>query len=46
LFGPSVVRAGSKEAFYKRYDFQAPAFLQEVMDGYVARALQTRNLFA
>lgn len=45
LFGPSVVKAGSKEAFYKRYDFQAPAFLQEVMDGYVARALQTRNLF-
>lgn len=46
LFGPSVVKAGSKEAFYKRYKFQAPAFLQEVMDGYVSRALQTRNLFA
>lgn len=46
LFGPSVVKAGSKEAFYKRYEFQAPGFLKEVMDGYVARALQTRNLFA
>lgn len=46
LFGPSVVKAGSKEAFYNRYNFQAPSFLKEVMDGYVARALQTRNLFA
>lgn len=46
LFGPSVVKAGSKDAFYKLYHFKSPAFLQEVMDGYVARALQTRNLFA
>lgn len=46
LFGPSVIRAGSKDAFYKRYHFNSPAFLKDVMDGYVARALQTRNLFA
>lgn len=46
LFGPSVVKAGSKEAFYRRYHFQSPSFLKEVMDSYVSRALQTRNLFA
>ena len=46
LFGPSVVHAGSKDAFYARYHFKAPAFLSEVMDGYVSRALQSRNLFA
>lgn len=45
LFGPSVVKAGSKDAFYARYHFAAPSFLSEVMDGYVSRALQTRNLF-
>ena len=46
LLGPSVVKAGSKDAFYSRYHIKAPDFLYEVMDGYVARALQTRNLFA
>ena len=35
-----------KEAFFRHYKFQSPAFLKEVMDSYVARALQTRNLFA
>jgi hypothetical protein len=45
LFGPSVVRAGSKDAFYKRYRFRSPDFLRDVMDGYVSRALQKRNLF-
>jgi hypothetical protein len=46
MFGPSVVRAGSKENFYAHYNFKLPQFLQEVIDGYVARALQDRNLFA
>ena len=46
LFGPSVVKAGSKDAFYRRYHFQSPGFLKEVMDSYVLRALQKRNLFA
>lgn len=45
LFGPSIVKAGSKESFYSRYRFQSPSFIKEVMDGYVARALQSRNLF-
>jgi hypothetical protein len=46
LFGPSVVRAGTKEAFYRRFHFDSPEFLREVMDGYVLRALQSRNLFS
>lgn len=45
LFGPSVVRAGSKDKFYRQYHFKAPAFLRPEVDGYVARALQGRNLF-
>lgn len=45
LFGPSVVRAGSKDKFYKQYHFKLPAFLSPDVDGYIARALQGRNLF-
>lgn len=45
LFGPSVVKAGSKSAFYSRYHFICPEFLRGVMDGFVLRALQPRNLF-
>jgi hypothetical protein len=45
LFGPSVVKAGSKDRFFSKYHFRAPAFLRPDVDGYVARALQTRNLF-
>src|ERR1700741_4832029 len=46
LFGPSVVRAGSKDEFFKRFHFRAPPYLRPEVDGYVARALQQRNLFA
>jgi hypothetical protein len=45
LFGPSVVKAGTKERFYQRYHFTSPEFLREAVDGYVMRALQNRNLF-
>lgn len=45
LFGPSVVRAGSKDKFYEQFHFKLPAFLQPDVDGYIARALQGRNLF-
>lgn len=46
LFGPSVVSYGSKEAFYSNYQFKTPAFLKDVIDSYVARALLSRNLFS
>lgn len=45
LFGPSVVKAGSKDKFYQQYHFRTPAFLKPDVDGYIARALQGRNLF-
>jgi hypothetical protein len=45
LLGPSVVRAGSKAAFYDRFKFKSPEFLNSVIDEYVARALQSRELF-
>lgn len=45
LFGPSVVKAGSKDQFFRKYRFRVPPFLRPDVDGYVARALQTRNLF-
>ena len=46
LFGPSVLRAGSKEAFLKRFHFHNPQFLKSEIDAYIARALQGRNLFS
>ena len=45
LFGPSVIQCGSKEAFYKKYEFVANEFLKSIIDGHVDRALQERNLF-
>lgn len=45
LFGPSVVKAGSKDEFYKKFNFTVPVFLRPDVDGYIARALQSRNLF-
>jgi len=46
LFGPSVIKCGSKGAFFGRFHFQQPDFLKPEVEGYVARALQQRNLFA
>lgn len=46
MFGPSVVRLGSKEAFYQKYDFRASEFLRGIVDTYVYRALQERSLFS
>jgi hypothetical protein len=45
LFGQSVVRAGSRDAFLKRFEFDAPDFMRGVIDSYIGRALQQRNLF-
>lgn len=45
LFGPSVVRAGNRDSFYKKYKFQSSEFLHGIVDKYVERALQERNLF-
>jgi hypothetical protein len=45
LFGPSVKRAGTLEAFFQKFRFQQikPSMLTQVQ-AYVARALQSPNL--
>ena len=40
LFGESVRRAGSREAFLRRYDIQAPEVFGETFDTCISRALQ------
>jgi hypothetical protein len=45
LFGPSVVRFGSRNEFFEKYQFQANDFFRGIINGHVERALQERNLF-
>ena len=45
LFGKSVVLAGSKEAFYKKYHFNATPLFEGIIDSCVTRALQNKALF-
>ncbi|GGD00056.1 hypothetical protein [Undibacterium terreum] len=46
LFGKSVVKAGSKQAFYNKYHFETNGLFREVIDSCVARALQDKNIFS
>jgi hypothetical protein len=46
LFGPSVVRAGSSEAFFKKFHFTAKPVLKNAFSGYVENALQAKRLFS
>jgi GTP-dependent phosphoenolpyruvate carboxykinase len=46
LFGKSVVRAGSKQAFYKKYHFTSNSLFQGIVDSCVTRALQEKNILA
>lgn len=46
LFGKSVVRAGSKQAFYSKFHFQANSLFRDVVDSCVSRALQEKTLIA
>lgn len=45
MFGPSVTRAGSQEAFFKKFHFETSPALVEAFNDYVARALQAKRLF-
>lgn len=45
LFGRSVVKAGSKQAFYKKFHFKTNEMFQSVVDSCVTRALQEKSLF-
>lgn len=46
LFGKSVVRAGSKEAFYSKFHFHSNRLFKDVVDSCVTRALQEKAIFA
>ena len=46
FFGPSGVKAGSEEAFFKKFRFHAPPVLMDAFADYASRALQTKNLFS
>jgi hypothetical protein len=46
LFGPSIVKFGSKDLFLQKYKFETSAFLLGVIEKHIARALQERNLFS
>jgi len=44
LFGPSVIKSGSKEAFFRHYHFLTNDFLKSIIDAHALRALQDKNL--
>lgn len=46
LFGPSVINAGSREAFVKKFHFKSPSFLADDFEEYISYALETRKLFS
>lgn len=46
LFGPSVVKAGSSQAFFSKFHFTAKPVLQHAFTGYVENALQAKRLFS
>lgn len=46
MFGPSVVKAGSREEFVKRFHFTSPSFLKSDFDEYISYALEKRTLFS
>lgn len=46
LFGPSVVRAGSSDAFFRKFHFAAKPVLKTAFTGYVENALQAKRLFS
>lgn len=46
LFGPSVLAAGSKDEFFKKFQFSATPVLLDAFADYASRALQTKTLFS
>lgn len=45
MFGPSVLTAGTPEAFFSKFHFNAKPALRDAFNGYVANALQAKRLF-
>lgn len=46
MFGPSVIKAGSRDEFIKKYRFKIPPFLKADFEEYISYALEDRKLFA
>jgi hypothetical protein len=46
LFGKSVVKAGSKQAFYEKYHFTSNSMFRGIVDSCVTRALQEKSILA
>lgn len=46
MFGPSVIKAGTRDEFVKRFHFKSPSFLKDDFEEYISYALETRKLFA
>jgi len=46
LFGKSVVRAGTKQDFYKKYKFTSNLMFKDIIDSCVTRALQEKRILA
>lgn len=44
LFGKSVVRAGSKQEFYRKYKFTSNPMFKDIIDSCVTRALQDKSI--
>ena len=45
LFGPSIVRAGTEDAFFERFHFHAKDLFTKSFHVYAARALVDKTLF-
>lgn len=45
LFGPSVLKAGSRDAFFDKYEFHAKPVLLDAFSDYANRVLQAKSLF-
>lgn len=45
LFGPSIIKSGSSDTFFKHYHFLTNDFLKSIIDAHASRALQDKNLF-
>jgi hypothetical protein len=46
LFGPSILRLGSKDAFKQKFHIQATSGIEQDADRYIDLALQRRSLFS
>lgn len=46
LFGPSIIKLGSTDAFFKHYKFITNDFIKSIIEAHTLRALQDKNLFS